>query len=96
MTSIDLTSGMPPLDLEHNQRATLDMTRLGKKELSTDEHQQIARLMYLHMETHPARVGRLFGVGPKYVRQLWAAMMQWETATPEAALAELRKRAKAV
>jgi hypothetical protein len=75
-------------------KGTLAMTRLGKKELSNDEHQQIARLMYLHMETHPARIGRLFGVGPKYVRQLWQAMMQWETASPEDALAELRKRAK--
>lgn len=70
------------------------MTRPGKKELSHQEHQQIARLMYLHMETHPARIGRLFGIGPKYVRQLWAAHMLWETATPEEALQELRMRAK--
>lgn len=70
------------------------MTTKGKKELSQEEHQQIARLMYLHMETHPARVGRLFGVGPKYVRQLWQAHMLWETARPEEALVELRNRAK--
>lgn len=75
-------------------KATLAMTRPGKKELSTQEHQQIARLMYLHMETDPARIGRLYGISAKYVRRLWAAHLLWETAAPEEALAELRNRAK--
>ena len=75
------------------------MTRPGKKELSHQEHQQIARLMYLHMETHPARIARLHGITAKYVRQLWAAYVLWDSALPgpalaEQALSELRIRAK--
>lgn len=70
------------------------MTRPGKKELSAEEHQQIASLMYLHMETDPLRIGRLYGISAKYVRRLWAAHLLWEAAAPEHSLAALRNRAK--
>ena len=85
---------MPPLGLELYQKGRLAMTRAGKKELSKKEHEQIARLMYLHSETHPARIARLYGIGVRHVRQLWADHMQWESATPEEALLALRDRAK--
>lgn len=69
------------------------MTRPSKKELTPQDHQQIARLMYLHMETDPARIGRLWGISAKYVRRLWAQHLLWETAPAEQALSELRARA---
>lgn len=68
------------------------MTRRGQKELSDQERQQLAQLMRLHLETHPARVGRLFGVTSQYVRQLWRQHLTCEMASNQQALGALKER----
>ena len=49
----------------------------------------MARLMQLHYQTHPDRIGRKFKVGGKYVGQVWRQMVGDEMATLEEALKEL-------
>lgn len=47
------------------------MTKLGHPQLEKKMQQRMARLVQLHMQTHPRRVAAHFGVSPGYVRRLW-------------------------
>jgi hypothetical protein len=47
------------------------MTVKGQHQLTEAEHKRMARLMQLHMETHPGRLGRLYGVTAGHIRQQW-------------------------
>jgi hypothetical protein len=68
------------------------MTRPGHIELTPDERRQMARLMFLHLETHPVRIGQLFGVTASYVRQQWREHLLSDLASDEAAIRSLRER----
>jgi len=68
------------------------MTKRGHIELTSEDRQQMARLMYLHLETHPARIGQLFGVGAQYVRQQWREHLLSELSDDGTALKALRDR----
>lgn len=45
------------------------MTLKGHKQLSKAERELMARLMHLHIDFHPSRIGQIFGVHAQYVRQ---------------------------
>lgn len=47
------------------------MTLKGHHPVDRDALRRMARMMQLHLETHPARVARHFGVSVSYVRQQW-------------------------
>jgi len=53
----------------------------------------MARLVQLHLETHPDRIGRHFGVSAEYVRRQWRMMHAHEFAPIEEALAVVIPRA---
>lgn len=42
---------------------------------------RMARMMQLHLETHPERLARHFGVSVSYVRQQWRTMDTKEMAS---------------
>lgn len=67
------------------------MTVKGHSELPKSAHRLMARLMELHLRTHPKRVGAKFGVNAKYVRQLWCSMSVQEMASLNDALSELER-----
>lgn len=52
----------------------------------------MARLMFLHLETHPVRIGQLFGVTAAYVRQQWREHLLSDLAGDNEALAALRDK----
>lgn len=52
----------------------------------------MARLMLLHLETHPVRIGLLFGVTASYVREQWREHLLSDLASDEAAIRGLRER----
>jgi hypothetical protein len=60
------------------------MTLKGKKELSDQEREEIAQLMRLHHETHPARVALLYGITRRYVYYLWDEHVEFEFSFPDA------------
>lgn len=68
------------------------MTRPGHIELTPDDRRQMARLMFLHLETHPVRIGQLFGVTPSYVRQQWREHLLSDLASDNEALRALRDK----
>lgn len=47
------------------------MTLKGRTQLPRQRLEQLALLMHLHLETHPNRIGRKWGVSGNYIRQLW-------------------------
>lgn len=72
------------------------MTRKGHKELTDQERAELAQLMWIHLETHPSRVGPLYGVDGQHVREMWR--QHWRehvsarTPTMQEALTALRER----
>ncbi len=66
------------------------MTRPLHHPLGKDVLRLMARLMQLHVETHPERVARVFGVTGRYIRQQWHAHAVSEMATTQEALKMLR------
>lgn len=66
--------------------------RRGCSPLGETEKAQIASLMRLHLETHPGRVARLYGVTGQYVRLLWREHLMGELLSAEHALEVLRER----
>lgn len=52
----------------------------------------MAYLMRLHLETHPRRVGVLFGLKPNYVRQIWREHLNREMGTVHDAMQSLKER----
>lgn len=68
------------------------MTRKGERQLTDEERKQLAHLMRLHLETHPWRVGKIFGVTGQYVRQLWRDHLGAEMCSEKEALGALRER----
>ena len=65
------------------------MTRKGEIQLPARARKIMARLMHLHYQTHPDRIGKRFKVGGKYVGQVWRQMSNDEMASLEEALKEL-------
>jgi hypothetical protein len=68
------------------------MTLRTHKELSEQERAEVARLMRLHLETHPARIGLLYGIHAQHVRAMWRARAECELASLQEALLALRER----
>lgn len=62
------------------------MTRPLHHPLNERLRREMARLLQLHVETHPDRIARRFGVTPRYVRQLWARYPMSEMASLSDAL----------
>lgn len=50
------------------------MTLPGHHPLDDKVLRRMARMVQLHLETHPERVARRFGVSVSYVRQQWRTM----------------------
>jgi len=47
------------------------MTRPGHHPIGKEAERRIARLMQLHVETHPKRVAQKVGLSAKHIRRLW-------------------------
>lgn len=47
------------------------MTRPGHSPIDDDTERRVARLVQLHVETHPSRIAEATGLTPGYVRKLW-------------------------
>ena len=65
------------------------MTKASASNLPASEHKRIAKLMQLHQETHPERIGRRWGVTGEYVRRIWTKLPAEEQAKLEDVLAIL-------
>lgn len=70
-------------------KKTNAMTRAANGNLHPSVHRQIAKLMQLHQETHPERIGRRWGVTGEYVRRIWTNLPAEEQAQLEDVLAIL-------
>jgi hypothetical protein len=68
------------------------MTVKGKPQLPKTIHRLMARLLQLHLETDPVRIGRRFGVSAGYVRQMWRETQVDEMPTLAEAIEALRPR----
>jgi hypothetical protein len=66
------------------------MTRPGAHNLGSAVLRRIARLMQLHHDTHPDRIGQRFGVTATYVRQVWGRFTLNEMAPCHEAIEALR------
>jgi endonuclease III len=49
------------------------------------DRREMTRLMQIHVDTHPERIARRYGVTAQYVRQLWRERLQQDMATYEEA-----------
>ena len=67
------------------------MTLKGHSQLPGDAHKVMARLMQLHLQTHPKKIGATFGVHAQYVRSRWRMMPLQEMASLAEALATLER-----
>jgi hypothetical protein len=65
------------------------MTAAGKHPIDPRARNKIARLMQIHKDTHPDRIGRRFGVTGEYVRRLWTQLGREEQAPIDEALSAL-------
>jgi|HubBroStandDraft_5_1064220.scaffolds.fasta_scaffold21057_2 hypothetical protein len=66
------------------------MTRAANGNLPQSVHRQIARLMQLHQQTHPERIGKRFNVTGEYVRRIWTNLPADEQAELDDILGWLR------
>jgi len=65
------------------------MTTPGKHPMDPQVRKKIGRLIQLHQDTHPDRIGRRFGVTGEWCRQLWSRMQPDEMAPTQEAIAAL-------
>ncbi len=61
----------------------------GQKTIPLSTRRQLARLLQLHHETHPARLAARLGLSAGYVRRLWTETEIREMATLSQALSLL-------
>lgn len=66
------------------------MSKPGNGDLSHTAHRQIARLMQIHQQTHPTRLGVRFNITDDYVRKIWSQIPASEQAALEDVLGILR------
>jgi hypothetical protein len=66
------------------------MTRAANGNLSETEHRKIARLMQIHQQTHPKRLGVRWNITDEYVRKIWSDLPISEQAQLEDVLGVLR------
>lgn len=66
------------------------MTRAAKRELPFSAQRQMARLMQLHQQTHPERIGKRFDVTGEYVRRVWSNLPADEQAALDEVLLLLK------
>ena len=66
------------------------MTKAANGNLPAHVHRQIARLMQLHQETHPDRIGRRWNVTGEYVRRIWSNLPASEQADIDDVIGMLR------
>jgi hypothetical protein len=66
------------------------VTRAANGNLPELAHKQIARLMQLHEQTHPERIGRRYNITGDYVRKIWSQMPTADQAELEDILGYLR------
>jgi hypothetical protein len=66
------------------------MSRAANGCLQPDDHRRIARLMQLHKQTHPDRIGQAFHVTGEYVRQIWSDLPQSDQAEIDDVIGMLR------
>jgi hypothetical protein len=66
------------------------MTRAANGNLPQAVHKQIARLMQIHQQTHPKRLGARWNITDEYVRKIWTEMPASEQADLEDVLGILR------
>jgi hypothetical protein len=66
------------------------MTRAANGKLPAADHRKIARLMQLHQETHPERIGQRFSVTGEYVRRIWTNLPADDQADLEDVIGLLR------
>ena len=62
------------------------MCKKGHSPMPETYLRQMARLLQLHKELHPERIGRRYGVTDEYVRQLWVRYQPHEMAPLSEAL----------
>ena len=67
------------------------MTLKGHAQLTKADHRRIARLLQLHFETHPSRIGKLWGVSASGVRKVWRELAVEEMGPLTETLQELGK-----
>lgn len=68
------------------------VTRRGQRALTSEARRQVARIMRLHLETHPRRAAPLFGITPQHMRDIWREHLQSEMAGGHEALQALKER----
>jgi hypothetical protein len=66
------------------------MTRAANGHLPQDAHRQIARLMQIHQQTHPARLATRWNLSTERIRQIWTELPACEQADLEDVLGILR------
>jgi hypothetical protein len=66
------------------------VTKAANGNLPHVAHQQIARLMQIHQQTHPKRLGARWNITDEYVRKIWSEMPAGEQAELEDVLGLLR------
>ena len=66
------------------------MTRAANGNLTAAAHRQIARLMQIHQQTHPKRIGARWNITDEYVRKIWSDLPVSEQAQLEDVLGVLR------
>lgn len=67
------------------------MTRPGSHPIDTDTERLAARLVQLHIDTHPRKIGQLLKLSPGYVRKLWSRTEAGDMANLTEALSVLRR-----